>query len=301
MKTKVLVTGARGMLGSALYDVLQNDFDVYGLALERDSRPRFSQCDITDRIATIRGVERVNPKIVIHAAAMTDVDACEHNRQAAMKVNFEGTKNVVDGARHVKAIVIYISTDFVFSGRNPEPYKETRIPHPVNVYGESKLLGEFYVREQSSQYLILRTAWLFGPGGNNFITKILKQAGETKELRVVQDQRGSPTFTHDLAGAIRAVIQGSENDRAVLNGIYHVANSGVASRYEVACEVLRQMGRSDIVISPIESAEVRMIAQRPQNSAFDTTRFEKAFGLTPRPWQEALAEYIKMLSGNASL
>ena len=156
MTTKILITGARGMLGSDLVDCLDNDYAVYGMTRERDVRPRFFTCDITNRMDTIRAIERVNPKVVIHAAAWADVDACEINRAAAMRVNFEGTKNVVDGCRHVKGLLIYISSDFVFSGNQKEPYRETSMTHPINVYGESKLLGEFYVRSQSATYWIVR-------------------------------------------------------------------------------------------------------------------------------------------------
>lgn len=294
---KILVTGSSGMLGRDLIAKLAESFDVYGLSIDRDPRPKFSQCDITDRIATIKCIERVNPKLVIHAAAMTDVDACENNRQTAMRVNFEGTKNVVDGARHVKAMLIYISTDFVFSGAQQEPYRETKIPHPINVYGESKLLGEFYVREQSSRFLILRTAWLYGLHGNNFMQKILQRAKESAKLFVVQDQKGNPTYTRDLAKAIHELIQKMSKDAATsaLNAVYHMTNRGTATRYEVACELIKLSGLQDIEIMPIDSVELKNLAKRPHNSALDGSRLERTFNISLRPWQEALHDYCQEL------
>lgn len=297
MKPKILVTGALGMLGSDLIPELEVDYNVYGLVRNRDERPQFFECDITDRSQTIKAIERVNPRVVVHCAALTDVDRCENDRQLAAKVNFEGTKHVVDGARHVKATFIYISTDFVFSGNSREPYKETKLPHPMNVYGETKLLGEFYVREQSQNYIILRASWLFGAHGKNFMSKILERAQETQEIQVVQDQKGSPTYTPDLAKAIHRVIDVAlqPESKEVLNAIYHVSNLGIASRYEVAAELIRQAGFSNMKVVPIDSTELKSLAKRPKNSALDNSRFQKVFNMTFRPWQEAVSDYLKHL------
>ncbi len=294
---KILVTGANGMLGKDLITELGNEFDVYGFMRGRDPRPRFYQCDITNRNSTIKGIERVNPQVVIHAAAMTDVDACENDRQSATRVNFEGTKNVVDGCRHVKAMCIYISTDFVFNGEQRDPYRETQLPHPINVYGESKLLGEFYVRDQSLRYLILRTSWLFGKNGRNFMSKILERAQESSELYVVNDQKGSPTYTKDLANGIHSILkyirENGPSEKSTLNAIYHVSNRGVATRFEVARELLKQAHLEQVKINPMESLELKNIVKRPQNSALDNSRFEKTFGISLRPWQEAISDYLK--------
>ncbi len=293
---KILITGASGMLGTDIVEKLTPHHQVYGMVRQRDPKPSFFTCDITDRETTIKAIERVNPKIVIHAAAMTDVDGCEQDRFRAMQVNFEGTKNVVDGSRHVKALLIYISTDFVYSGSRPAPYRESQLPHPINVYGETKLLGEFYVRAQSVRHLIIRTSWTFGKYGDNFMTKILNRARTTGQLYVVKDQKGSPTYTVDFADALARVIQTfseQKKDSDLSNAIYHVSNSGVASRYEVACELLKVANLHSVRVIPIESDELKSSAKRPMNSALDCSRFEKSFGMKLRPWQEALLSYTQ--------
>ena len=291
------------MLGQELVAVLGNAYSVYGTVRIRDERPNFYECDITDRNATIKNIERVNPAIVIHAAAMTDVEGCEEDRQKAMRVNFEGTKNVVDGARHVRALMIYISTDFVFSGTRRESYKESHVPHPATAYGESKLLGEFYTRDQSSSFLVIRTSWTYGIHGRNFMTKILSQAANGQELYVVEDQRGSPTYVKDLANAMRQMLDVLEESdaKSALNGIYHVTNSGSASRYQIACELVKQLKFSNIKINPVSSDEFKTLAKRSFNSVLDNSRFQNSFGIVMRPWQEALQDYVKELESSKQL
>ncbi len=286
------------MLGSDLVALLSKHYSVYGLTRKQDDRPTFAVCDITDRADTIKAIERINPKVVIHAAAWADVDACEINRAKAMKVNFEGTKNVVDGCRHVKGLLIYISTDFVFSGNQKDAYKETNMTHPVNVYGESKLLGEFYTRSQSLDYWIVRTSWLFGKNGNNFMSKILEKAKSGERLNVVHDQKGCPTYTKDLAKAIlRMIDRRFESEKQpMLNGIYHVCNREPATRYEVALEIVGRKGLKDVKVDPVGSDEVKTLAARPKNSTLDMSKFEKSFDFAMRSWKDALVDYIKELN-----
>ncbi len=285
------------MLGRDLIQELQEHYDVYGCMLEDDRRPKFFQCDITNRTSTIKAIERVNPNVVIHAAAFTNVDQSEHDRALAMKVNFQGTKNVVDGCRHVKGILVYISTDFVFGGNRKEPYIEKVIPHPINVYGASKLLGEFYAREQSQQYLIFRPAWLFGQYRNNFMSKILSSAKQEQELHVVQDQVGSPTYARHLAQAIHAALRKvcDENLNEALNTIYHTVNRGAVTRYEVARELLKQAHLEHVKITPINSNELTGsggFAKRPVYSVLDASRFERTFDFQFPTWKEAIREYL---------
>ena len=293
-----MITGAKGQLGRELTEVLAADFDVYGCDLMDDRSPKYCYGDVTNRVDMIKLIERVNPKIVIHTAAETDVDRCEVDRTRAMKANFEGTKNVVDGCRHVKGMLVYISTDFVFGGNRREPYAETVVPHPINIYGESKLLGEFYVREQSSQYLILRSAWLFGPSGNNFMSKILSVARTQKEIQVVQDQKGSPTNVRHLAlgilAALKKIVQ--DNSKEGLNSVYHAVNHGGPSRYEVACELLKQARLHEVRVVPIGSGELigrSSIVKRPVFSVLDGRKFENTFGFQFPTWQEGIADYLK--------
>lgn len=286
------------MLGSDLVSELSKNYSVYGLTRKQDERPTFTVCDITNRMDTIKAIERIAPKVVIHAAAYADVDGCEVNRSLAMKVNFEGTKNVVDGCRHVKGLLIYISTDFVFSGNQRDSYKESNMTHPINVYGESKLLGEFYVRSQSLDYWIVRTSWLFGKNGNNFMSKILAKAQSEPRLDVVHDQKGCPTYTKDLVKAIARMIDRrfDEKQKTPASGIYHVCNRDSASRYEVALEVVSRKGLKNIKVDGIGSDEVKMLASRPKNSVLNPSRFEKSFDFTMRSWKDALADYLKELT-----
>jgi len=285
------------MLGSDLVAELSKNYAVYGLTRKQDDRPTFTVCDITNRADTIKAIERINPKVVIHAAAWADVDACEVNRSMAMKINFEGTKNVVDGCRHVKGLLMYISTDFVFSGNQKEAYKETSMTHPKSIYGESKLLGEFYARSQSTDYWIIRTSWLFGKNGDNFMSKILAKAQTEKQLHVVHDQRGCPTYTKDLAKAIGRMVDRhfDEKKPAAVGGIYHICNREPASRYDVAIELIRQKGLKQVKVEPVGSDEIKTMAERPKNSTLDISRFEKVFGYEMRSWKDGLTDYLKEL------
>ena len=293
-QAKILVTGAGGMLGSDLVQTLEYEYEVYGMVRQQDARPRFFSGDITDRLSTVKHIERIQPRVVIHAAAMTDVDGCETDRPRAMKVNFEGTKNVVDGCRHVKGILIYFSTDFVFDGTSREPYRESHIPNPINVYGETKLLGEFYVKSQSIDHLIIRTAWTYGAKGDHFMAKILRKGGESSQIHVVKDQVGSPTYTKDIAEALARILRLilSEEGKETLNAIYHMTNDGAASRYEVAVELLKRAGCRDVLVCPITSDELQNAAKRPLFSVLDNSRVQKKFSVKFRNWKDALNDYI---------
>ncbi|HSB03840.1 MAG TPA: dTDP-4-dehydrorhamnose reductase, partial [Thermodesulfobacteriota bacterium] len=215
---RILVIGAKGMLGRDLVTVLQT-------SQQDDSAEGFEiiewdvdEIDIRQEASTLPRIESLQPSIVINVAAYTDVDGCEKNRDQAFQVNAEGTKHVAMGAKACGAKVVYLSTDYVFDGKKREPYLESDLPNPLNVYGQTKLKGEHYVQEWIEDYLIIRTQWLYGRHGKNFVSSILRQAKEKQVLTIVDDQTGSPTYTIDLSKAIRALIQ--HNSR----GIFHVAN-----------------------------------------------------------------------------
>ncbi|MFH1507988.1 MAG: dTDP-4-dehydrorhamnose reductase [Candidatus Omnitrophota bacterium] len=279
-ETKVLVTGSKGMLGSILTEVLSAEFEVKGIDIE-DS-------DIIDTEKTTKIIKNYNPGIIIHTAGFTDVDECELNQKKAFSINSLGTKNVAGAANEVGATLFYISTDYVFDGKKSIPYTESDTPNPLNIYGKSKLEGEEIIRNNLTKYFILRTSWLFGPNGKNFVSTILQKAKENDRLQVVDDQVGSPTYTLDLADAIRFLL--STLNSQLLSGyygIYHITNAGSCSWYEFAKEIifLKQL---DTRILPVSTAEYKRPARRPMMSALDNSKLIAAFKLKLRPWQEAL-------------
>ncbi|MDD5496631.1 MAG: dTDP-4-dehydrorhamnose reductase, partial [Candidatus Omnitrophica bacterium] len=303
---KILITGSGGMLGTDLCQELRRDYEVYGLDLVRRtaySVQRFVRCDITDEKEIINAVSRIKPDVVVHAAAYTDVDGCELDRKKAYKINTEGTKNVALACKKTGAVLIYISTDFVFDGKKKRPYKEDDRTGPLSVYGDSKLKGEIAVRKILKKYFILRTSWLYGKHGKNFVDTILAKAKEGKALKVVDDQVGTPTYTKDLAKAIRVLLDKSLSYsvqrtaysvgvtqyavRSTQYGIYHVSNSGKVSWYEYAREILRLTG-SRTEVFPISSEELSRPARRPAMSVLDNSKIARFTDYRMRRWQGAL-------------
>ncbi len=284
------------MLGIDLSGELCKGCELYGL----DAVPspgsrvtRFYQCDITDRERVRDAVSSIRPDVVIHSAAWTDVDGCELDRGKAFLVNARGTENVALACRESGAAMIYMSTDFVFDGEKATgPYKEEDPPCPVSVYGASKLEGEKAVQRLLKRYCIVRTSWLFGAHGKNFVDTILKKAQAGEELRVVNDQVGSPTCTADLAKALHALAQKLLAGDAGLWGIYHVTNSGSVSWYDYAREIVRASGLGGVTVAPITSGELARPAKRPRMSVLDNSKFNGATGFRMAHWQDALMGFI---------
>jgi len=279
---KILVTGADGMLGVDLVRRLRK-------GPNRIITSTIRSMDITNPSQVKHTILSARPDVVIHAAAYTAVDKAEEERELCMAVNHEGTKNVALSCREIGAELIYISTDYVFDGKKKTPYIETDIPHPLNVYGKSKLLGEEVVRTLAPRHKICRTSWLIGVHGvgeMNFVEKILHAATAKKVLRVVDDQIGRPTFTFDFALLLERVMGLQEW------GIFHLTNTGECSRYELAQCVLVMGGRSDVRIVPVSSTEYPAAARRPTNSLLNSNRLE-SLGIPPlRHWKEALRDYF---------
>ena len=273
--------GAKGMLGRDLMDVLlaslPND-EVIGWDIE--------EIDIQKEEDTVFKIEKLRPNIMVHIAAYTDVDGCELNEEKAFAVNAEGTKHDPLTASRCQAKMVYLSTDYVFDGNKREPYLESDSPHPLNVYGRSKWKGEQYVQELVKDPLIVRTQWLFGRYGKNFVTSILRQAGEKRVLSIVNDQIGSPTYTVDLAKAISALIQFDAS------GIFHVANSDLCTWCTFGQAILKLSGMDKVRVIPISSKEFGRPAIRPSYSVLNCQKLKKKTGLTLRPWSEALKEYL---------
>ena len=250
---RVLVTGAGGALGHALRAVFASDDLV---ALDQD------RLDVADRDEVLQAFVHFEPQVVIHAAAWTDVDACELDPDRAFRVNALGTRNVVDGGRLAGARVVYISTDYVFDGNTSRPYVEWDAPNPLSVYGRSKLAGESELRSDDT---LVRTSWLCGPTGRNFVKTIFERATSDQPLRVVDDQQGCPTFTDDLAGMVRRLAVERRP------GAFHVTNQGVTTWFRLAREVAELAGLDPERVQPCTTAELDppRPAPRPLFSVLD--------------------------------
>jgi dTDP-4-dehydrorhamnose reductase len=246
----------------------------------------FNDFDITNKEITRKEILDILPQIVVNSAGFTNVDGCETEAENAFLVNAEGTKNVALACKEGKIKLVHISTDYVFDGKKGKPYLEDDTPNPLNIYGKSKLKGEQYIKEITDDFLVVRTEWLYGEKGNNFVSTILKLAGVEKELRVVDDQIGSPTYTKDLAYAIGVLLEHN------LKGVYHVTNRGTCSWYEFALKILESARIEDVKVNPISSKTYNRPAERPAYSALNCSKFEKETGFTLRPWEDALAEYF---------
>ncbi|GAW31238.1 dTDP-4-dehydrorhamnose reductase [Carboxydocella sp. JDF658] len=278
MKAKVIITGAAGMLGQDLCSVLQSQWDVYGLSRE--------ELDITQYLRVDEVLKKIKPAVVINAAAYTQVDNCETNQEEAYRVNALGPRNLSVVCQQIGASLVQISTDYVFDGKGAQPYDEYSPTNPLGVYGKSKLAGEELVKTLTNRYYIIRTAWLYGKNGNNFVKTILRLAAEREYLTVVDDQTGCPTYTKDLAVAIAELLEQPGS-----YGVYHFTNSGSCTWYEFAREILKIAGIEKDV-RPIKSHELNRPAPRPHYSVL-ANNLGPLNGVKPlREWQQALKEFL---------
>lgn len=276
---RVLVTGGKGMLGTDLVKVLEEkNHQVFSCDKE--------DFDITDLKVVNKNVKKINPDIIIHTAAYTDVDGCETNKKLAYKVNALGTRNLVVATNDNNIPIVYFSTDYVFDGRKKGGYDEFDTPNPINYYGQTKLAGEKFVQQLSNKFYIIRVSWLCGHNGNNFIKKILKIANDKTELKIVIDQTGSPTFTRDLAYATEKLIS------EPAYGIYHITNSGKCTWNQFAKDIFEFAG-IDVIINELTTAELNRAATRPEYSILKNNHYTLQGYLPLRHYREALKEYLK--------
>jgi len=280
---RVIVIGSNGLLGTPTAARFAADADIDVLALD------LPDIDITDADQVSARMDDFKPELVINCAAYTAVDACEENEETACRVNGIGAGIVARAAAARSARMIHISTDYVFEGDATVPYPEdhpTAPPEELSAYGRSKLLGEQEVRRLHAGALIVRTAWLYGPDGPGFPQAILRRAREVDELRVVDDQTGSPTYAPDLAAAMYKLAH------LDIDGIVHVTNSGQCTWYDFACEILR-LAAIDIPVTPVTTSKFPRPAKRPAYSVLDNRRYVAAVGGPLRSWREAVAEYVE--------
>lgn len=274
---KVVVTGAEGLLGSDVCKVFAKDgFEVFGLS--------HAALDVTSIENVTRVLNDIKPEIVIHCAAYTSVDGAEEDFNTACKVNKNGTENVASWCAKNDALIVYISTDYVFYGSRNVRYKPEDTVNPINKYGESKLLGEEVVKTLCKKYYIARTSWLYGQKGNNFVTNLIG-VSHSAELRIVNDQKGSPTWTCDVANALVKIIKDNKEF-----GIYHVCNDGSTTWYGLALKLYDLLGIT-ANLKPCTSEVLHRVAKRPSMSVMDN-------GGLCRPWGEALAEFVKLYKKN---
>lgn len=274
---KILVSGGRGLLATNILPLLGERFDLAVYDID--------EWDITSDAAGEKLMGLHHPDVVLNLAAMTDVDGCEDKADLAQRVNAEGA-GVVAGLCAASGVrLVHLSTDYVFDGRKGSPYREEDETGPASVYGHTKLAGERMVFQRLAGAAVVRTQWLYGKGGTSFVDKIMKLAGQQGSLRVVDDQKGSPTYARDLAAPIIAIIERG------LTGIYHVSNSGSCSWFDFAGAIFAIRGM-DVQISPISSHELGRKAKRPSYSVFDLTKVQHDTGIGMRHWMEALKEYL---------
>jgi dTDP-4-dehydrorhamnose reductase len=281
---KIALVGAKGMLGSMVKG-LAGDSHILCLDL-----PDF---DVTDRKQILDVLGGFGPETIINCAAYTNVDGCETNQETAAKVNGEAPGHLAEAAKRSGAFLVHISTDYVFDGLGGRPYTEEDPTGPLSAYGRTKLLGEEAVLASGlGRFSIVRTSWLYGPGGKNFVETIARLAGEREELRIVADQTGSPTYTEDLARALFTLLD------MQARGIYHFSNEGACTWHEFAgaiVERMRQAGEEVKVrrIVPIKTDEYPLPAKRPAYSVLSKEKYKKTTGAEVPHWRDGLRRYFE--------
>ena len=282
---RVLITGCNGQVGHCLTERLKNKRDI--LALDR------TELDITDQKAVIQTVNEFKPDYIINAAAYTAVDRAEEEVEFCYAINRDGPQYLAEAAKQVDAVILHISTDYVFDGEGEKPYLESDQTAPQGVYGQSKLMGELAVAQSCPKHLILRTAWVFGEHGNNFVKTMLRLAQTRDELSIVGDQFGAPTYAGDIADALIAMIEYIEQGQQPKWGTYHFSGMPYASWYDFAAKIF-QLAESKSVLnkqpllSSIPTSAYPTPAKRPANSRLDCRSIENQFGIEPSDWSFAL-------------
>ena len=291
---RLLIAGWHGQVARALIEAAPSLPHIKALACGR------AALDVRDPRSIERAFSDILPDVVINTAAYTAVDQAETDAEAAFALNREGARLLARAAARREVPIVHLSTHYVFDGTKATPYTESDAPLPATVFGRSKREGEQAVAEANPRHVIIRTGWVFGPAGRNFATTILEAARMGAPLRVVDDQRGNPTYAPHLASALLDVAHRlATAPTEALWGTYHAAGSGETTWYGLAKEILARAGTMngmDCPLTPIQSGEYPKPAPRPANSALDCTRFRDAFGLGLPPWQEGVAACVANLS-----
>jgi len=290
---KLALIGDKGMLARKVREFAPIKYDVIGFDLPDFDLTNGDQVDITLR--------ELRPTLIINCAAFTNVDDAEVQEKVATQINADGPGHLAKVAKEIGSLLVHISTDYVFSGDKNSPYTETDLTRPLSAYGRSKLAGEEAILNSGlKRFIIIRTSWLYGPGGKNFVETIIRLAKEREELRIVADQYGTPTYTGDLAEAIFNLVGIAQNtkgeDRHIF-GFYHFSNCGECSWYQFAEEIINQvrLHNEDVAvkkITPISTSEFPLPAARPPYSIFDKEKYKRATNLSIPSWADGLARYM---------
>lgn len=282
----ILVTGADGQLGRELRR-------LGAVSPNRYVFTDVTELDITDPAAVEEAVRRERAKVIVNCAAYTNVERAEEEPEAADRINHLAVANLAAAARRNDALLVHISTDYVFDGQGAAPLREEMPAAPLGVYGRTKRAGEEAVLRSGCRYLIFRTAWLYSAHGNNFLKTMLRLTAEREELKVVFDQTGTPTYAGDLALTIFSIV---ESGRYANNeGIYHFSDEGVCSWYDFAVEIAREAGRNACRIEPCRTDEYPSKVRRPAYSVLDKTKIKRTFGVDIPHWRESMTYCIRQM------
>lgn len=290
---KILITGSKGQLGNELKDIINKGYSEIGKVSECINNSQVfdfdvDKLDITDLNSVKNVLNTIKPDVVINCAAATNVDGCESDEDFAFKVNALGPRNLAIVCEEIGAKLVQVSTDYVFSGVGEKPLTEYDLTAPYSVYGKTKLLGENYVREFCSKYYIVRTAWLYGYVGHNFVYTMRRLGKEKDSINVVNDQIGNPTHANDLAYHILKLIETDEY------GIYHCTGKGECSWYDFAKMIIELSGE-ECIVNPCTSEEYKTPAKRPEYSSLDNMMLRNTVGDEMRNWQDAIKSFIENL------
>lgn len=284
---KILITGCQGQVGASLVNKLMNDSNIALLALSR------AELDITDLYAVRKVVCEYKPHFIINAAAYTAVDQAQTDIDNCYAINRDGADNLAQAAEQVKATILHLSTDYVFSGSKRESYLEHDPTDPKSIYGQSKLAGELAVAKKCSRHIILRTAWVFSEYGNNFVKTMLKLAASHTSLNIVEDQHGGPTYAGDIAQALITIAKSLYQNTSPRYGIYHFSGFPHTSWYEFSKEIFNQAQIQGLIIDKpnvqaIPSTDYPTAAERPRNSSLNCLLIHDSFGINQSDWKQAL-------------
>lgn len=279
---RILLTGSKGQVGSALVPMLAPLGEVSAFDLQ--------DLDLRDSQSIRNSIAKIRPEIIINTAAYTAVDRAEQEKDIAFAVNFQAAKDLAREAEAIDALLIHFSTDYVFDGEKPAPYVETDAPNPLSVYGRSKLEGDRAIAASGCRHFIFRTSWVYGPTGRNFLHAILAAAKSMPELKVVSDQRGAPTSSAALAGAVVQVLGNPDASRKA-SGLYNLSAAGETTWHGFAAAILQGKGIKTPVRA-IRSDEYPVAARRPKNSLLDNSKVAATLGIALPDWRQGLAAVL---------